>query len=82
MRQRHTQRLADNLGGGRRAQKLTPAAGRGASPAEILCGSLQRDLIVREARADALYPPGIFALFGRQGNPAGRQHARQIVHGG
>ena len=48
------ERLADDLRGGRRAEELAAAAGRGAGAAAELGGFFQRSLAVREARADRL----------------------------
>ncbi len=40
----------------------------------------ERDLAVREARADGLDLAGVLALLGQQRHAAGHQHAGQIVH--
>ncbi len=80
VRQRQAERLADDLGRGRRAEKLAAAAGRGAGPAAHLRRLLQRDLAVREAGADGLDLARVFAVRRWQGDAAGDEHARQIVH--
>ena len=67
VRQRHPQRLAHHLRGGRRAQELAAAAGRRAGAAQHLGGGFQRDLPVGEARADGLHRAGILALFAPAG---------------
>ena len=81
MRQRHAQRLGDDLRRRRRAEELAAAAGRcrrRGSP--VSAASLERDLAVREARADRLHLAGVFALGRRQRHAAGNEDRRQIVH--
>ena len=81
MRQRHPQRFRDHLRSRRGAQELAPPPGSGARAAQILGSRFQRDLTVREPRANALHAARILALFGQQRHSARRQHARQIAHG-
>ena len=82
MRQRHAQRLADHLRRRRGAQELAAAAGRGAgAAAQASAASSQRDLAVREARADRICTlPASSPSFGEQRDAARHQHAGQIVH--
>ena len=74
MRQRQPQRLADHLRRGGGAQKLAAAAGRRAGAATHLGGVFERDLLLREARADGLHLGRVLALLGQQRDAAGNQH--------
>ena len=78
--QRQAKRLADDLGGGGRPQKLAATAGRAAGAAAELRRLRQRELAVRKAGTDGLNRPGVFAVRGRQSDTAGNQHGRKIVH--
>ena len=74
------ERLADHLRRRRRAEKLASAARRCARPAAQLRRLFQRDLAVREARADRLHLARIFALVGRQRHAAGTStHGRSRI---
>ena len=79
MRQRHPERLGDDLRGRRGAQELAAAAGAGAGAAAELGGLLERELAVRVAGADRLDLAGVFALAGRQRHAAGNEHAGQVA---
>ena len=62
VRQRQAERLADDLRGGRGAEELAAAARRAAGAAAQVGRLLQRELAVREARADRLHLARVLAL--------------------
>jgi hypothetical protein len=74
VRQREPQRLADDLRSGRGAQKLAASAGRRAGAAAHLGGVFERDLVLREARADGLHLARVLARLRQQRDAAGNQH--------
>ena len=82
VRQREAERFADDLRGGRGAEELAAAAGRGAGAAAHLGGVFERDLVLGEARADGLHLAGVLAVFGQQRDAAGDEHAGQRPAGG
>ncbi len=64
VRERHSEGLADNLGGGGGAKKVAASAGRGAGAAAGLGGIFERDGAVGEPGADGLDLGRILPLFG------------------
>ena len=77
--QRHAKCLAHDLRGRGRAEKLAAAAGRCAGVAPDISRMLQRDVAVRESRADRLHARGVFPLDRQQGDAPRHQDARQIA---
>ena len=70
---RQPERFADDLRRRGGAEELTAAAGRGAGAAAELRGLFERELAVREARADRLHRAGVFAVGRRQRDAAGHE---------
>ena len=70
VRHGEAQRLGDDLRRGRRAEELASAARRRARAASELRGLLERELAVREARADRLHVARVFAVRRRQRDAA------------
>ena len=83
VRQRQAERLADHLRRRRRAEELAAAAGRRARAAAELRRLLERDLAVREARADASAPcPASSPSAGGSVTPPGTStHGRSCIAG-
>ena len=65
--------------GRRRPEELASAAGRRAGAAADIGRVLERDLAVREPRADGLHARRVFAFDRQQRHAAGHQHAGQIA---
>ncbi len=74
--------FADNLRRGRGTEELTAAAWRSTSAAAEIGGGLERDLRVREARADRLDARGVLAVGGRQRDAARHEDRGQIARPG
>src|SRR6266446_3966123 len=79
MRQGHSERFADHLRGGSRAEKLAATAWGSTGAATEIGSLLQREQTMRKASADALNATGVFALFGWKGDAARHEHAGQIL---
>ena len=82
VRRREAERFGYHLRSRRRSQELTTSARRGARPATHVGGFLQRDAAMRKTCAHRLHGTGVFAGDRREHDPAGHEHAREIVHGG
>ena len=82
VRQREAQRLADHLRGGGGAEELAAAAGGAAGAAAEVLRLLQRQLAMREARADGLHGARVLAALGWQRDAARHQHAGEIAKRG
>ena len=76
MRQSKAKGLTDHLRGGCRTEKLTSPARCGARAAAHFGRIVACDFSVGEPGADRLDLTRVFALFGRQGDPARHQYGR------
>ena len=74
MRQRQSERLANNLRGRRCTQKLAAAARRCAGAASYFCRVFERDLLLRKSGADGLHLARVLAVFRQQRHSSRHQH--------
>ena len=77
--QRHAERLADDLRRRRGSKELTASARRRAGAAPDIGRMFERDLPVREPRADRLHAAGVFSFDRQQRDAAGHEHAGKIA---
>ena len=82
VRQRESERFADDLRRGGGSKELAAAAGRTARAASQIGRFLEREQPMRIACADRLHRTEIFAVGRRQGDSAGDEGDGQVPHSG
>src|SRR5258708_79512 len=82
MRKSHAESFGNDLGGGGSAEKLTATTWGGTGSAGHLRGFIKRHFATGVAGGDTLYFPGIFSVFGEQGDAAGDENAGEVAQRG